>query len=508
MAHRLRHVIVTTVLLSVIASCRSPTSRLQDESRTTWPNEPAGFVTAADQPWNTIADGAWNRRASGYDRIVADSTAPLSPAGVLEYVYPQGFAGGTAPATHYLPLGNKKEIFVGLQWKVSNPWHGHASGVNKIQFIYLAGSADVAMVMYGIEGGRYELRVLPQWQEHTASWLTSNAAERPVTLGEWHRIEWHLKYESSYGAGDGIIRWWLDGDLLGSYSNVRFPNDAGFTEYQISPTWGGVGDTKRQPDSYRFDHSYISAPSGATARRDRDARILFQEDFEDGTLTARGWYDVAHWGEQLFISSAHARSGTASLEVRYPPGTTGPWLRHQFPGQDRVYTRYYRKWPASWTWPSEVGPHDSYLFATYNQQWFTPTSTYLTVYTEAGYAGAPQGQKGTIGVDIARVLQSESDRALTSLSPPPPPFQLDRWYCVETLATMNTPGQADGRIQLWLDGQPIFDVTGLLLRGPNHANLKFDSFMFGPYFHFGTPQLQSTWLDALVVATDRIGCLG
>jgi hypothetical protein len=236
------------------------------EAPPAWSNQPDGFVALSDQPWNTMVDAVWRRRPSSHDRIVEDSAAPLSPAGVLEYLYPAGFAGGTAPATHFFPLHHAKEVFIGLQWKPSEPWHGHASGVNKIHFVYLAGGGDVAMVMYGSDGGPYELRVLPQWPEHTRSWLTSNAARQTVRPGTWHRIEWHLKYESRRGAGDGVIRWWLDGTLLGSYVDLHFPDDAGFEEYQISPTWGGVGDTKRQSDSYRFDHSYVSLPAAALPR--------------------------------------------------------------------------------------------------------------------------------------------------------------------------------------------------------------------------------------------------
>jgi hypothetical protein len=59
----------------------------------------------------------------------------------------------------------------------------------------------------------------------------------------------------------------MDGALLGDYTSVRYPNDAGFVEYQMSPTWGGIGDTKRRSDFFRFDHTYISAPSGAAARQ-------------------------------------------------------------------------------------------------------------------------------------------------------------------------------------------------------------------------------------------------
>jgi hypothetical protein len=266
MAGAAGQMLAVVVLAMVIASCRSPTAGPADDARTIWPDEPRGFVAATDQSWDEAIAGGWNRRDSSFDRIVVDLDAPSSPAAVLEYAYPAGFAGGTAPATHYYPLANRKEVFIGLQWKVSDPWHGHASAVNKLQFIYLAGGSDVAMVMHGVDGGPYELRVLPQWPEHNDSWLTPNVTRRPVALGRWHRVEWYLKYESSPGAGDGIIRWWLDGTPLGNYTTVRFPNDAGFAEYQLSPTWGGVGDIKRQHDSYRFDHSYISVPATGAGR--------------------------------------------------------------------------------------------------------------------------------------------------------------------------------------------------------------------------------------------------
>ncbi len=237
------------------------------------------------------------------------------------------------------------------------------------------------------------------------------------------------------------------------------------------------------------------------------AETLFQEEFEDGNLSSRGWYDIVSWGREFFISTTERRSGGASLEVRYQLGSTGPWMRHQFPGQDRIYTRYYRKWAPNWIWPTISGPHDTYLFGMYGQPYFPPTETYVTVYTESIYQGPPGWQFGTVGLGTRRYLQGESYRYPSALAPPPPRFELNRWYCIETLATMNAPGSADGRLQLWLDGVPIFDVTGLVLRDTNNPTLRFDLFLFGPYYHGGSPQVQSTWIDALVVATDRVGCL-
>jgi hypothetical protein len=232
---------------------------VSNTSSSAWPNEPAGFTTITDQLWNATVGAGWNRRSGGTDQIVADASAPMSPPNVLEYIYPIGLVDGVAPATQYYPV-NTKEIFVGMWWKPSNPWQGDISNVNKIQFFQVQNSS-VYMTMYGPKGGPYELRVDAQWPEQGSAWLTPNVNSGTVALGQWHRLEWYLKYESRYGAGDGIIRWWLNGALVGNYMNVRYPNDGGFVEYQISPTWGGnTGDVKTEQDFYRFDHSYLSKP--------------------------------------------------------------------------------------------------------------------------------------------------------------------------------------------------------------------------------------------------------
>ena len=260
----IRTLVASPALVVFTLACHSaagPSGATATSGTASWPNEPAGFVTLTDQYWTALTGVGWNRRESAEDRIVRDPTAPSVPATALEYLFPKGFPGGAAPATHYYELGNRREIFVGMQVKVSSPWQGHSSGVNKIQFVYVQNS-DVAMVMHGPPRGPYELRVLPQWREHGGAWLTPNAgAPTPVSLGTWHRLEWHLKYESRYGAADGIVRWWLDGALVGNYTNVRYPDDPGFVEYQISPTWGGLDDVKNETDYYRFNRSYISAPS-------------------------------------------------------------------------------------------------------------------------------------------------------------------------------------------------------------------------------------------------------
>jgi hypothetical protein len=62
-------------------------------------------------------------------------------------------------------------------------------------------------------------------------------AATPINAGEWHRIEFYYKWETTPGvSGDGIIRWWVDGALNGDHTTVRYPTQRGFLEFQYAPT--------------------------------------------------------------------------------------------------------------------------------------------------------------------------------------------------------------------------------------------------------------------------------
>jgi hypothetical protein len=77
-----------------------------------------------------------------------------------------------------------------------------------------------------------------------------------VTFGVWHRIEWLIDFGDQPRVG--TVRWWLDGRLIGDYSNVPFP-DGGLQTFKISPTWGGLNDAKTELDYFWFDQTYLSS---------------------------------------------------------------------------------------------------------------------------------------------------------------------------------------------------------------------------------------------------------
>jgi hypothetical protein len=185
--------------------------------------------------------------------VVSDPTAPVSPTNVLQFHYPVGFPGSIAPGTEYFPFAAQKEVYGGFYWKPSNPWQNHdGSNVNKIAFWQSqTGGNPSYMLMHG---------PAPYWIDVVviANHMEPNVNKTVITLGQWHRLEWHLKYATTGSSGDGLAEWWVDGVLQGRYTNVQTPNDAGFIEYQFSPTWGGVSGTKTEDDYYWYDHVKLS----------------------------------------------------------------------------------------------------------------------------------------------------------------------------------------------------------------------------------------------------------
>lgn len=226
-----------------------------------WPNEPAGFRVLTETPLSALSGSGWQQvqrqttNGSGLF-LVDDPSAPLSPPSVLEFRYAPGFQGGSEPGVAFYAPPPAPEVYLAFLWKPSNPWQNHqASGVNKLAFFFTPSNGPILIEMHA-EGAQYFLHVVPEFSGDTRR-LTPNRAKTPITLGQWHLVEWYLKYGANR---TGITRWALDGVPQGEYTDLGTPTDAGVIEVQLAPTWGGIGETKAELDTYRYDHARISVP--------------------------------------------------------------------------------------------------------------------------------------------------------------------------------------------------------------------------------------------------------
>ena len=262
------------------ALCQGSARSVSDRQSCTdvWPHEPPGFVVVTDYGFSdpipqTSGDESlpvgcgWGVVFNGYGLAarVTDSAAPASPPFVLQESYPgagnsylpNGFPTGGAPGTLFYDHFLGKELYVGFWWKPSNPWQdASTSGVSKIAFLFAQrGHGPMYIMMHGI-GSPRQLVVETEFPGDNRN-LYPNVHNPDPALGVWHRIEVYARYAS--GAA-GIVKWWMDGVLVGSYADVVFPDDRGFSVFNFSPTFGGTGAPKSENDYFWYDHVHISRP--------------------------------------------------------------------------------------------------------------------------------------------------------------------------------------------------------------------------------------------------------
>ncbi len=276
------------------------------------------------------------------------------------------------------------------------------------------------------------------------------------------------------------------------------------------------------------------------------ADILFQENFEDGNLAARGWYDNA---TPILSSVEHVANSAKSLQFHFAKGATipdnGSTMRKKFLESDSVYISYYVKYSSNWVGSGVAyHPHEFYLLTNKDTAWVGPAFTRLTVYLEQN-GGRPQigiqdgvnVDKSNVGKDLTNVTEQrgvagcngDSDgygngdcyangsdywngkmwKASSVLfSNTPGAYYKNDWHLVEAYVKLNSivngKGVKDGVLQYWFDGNPIMDYKNVVFRTGLNADMKFNQFIIGPYIGVGSPVDQTFWIDSLLVTTGRL----
>jgi hypothetical protein len=284
---------------------------------------------------------------------------------------------------------------------------------------------------------------------------------------------------------------------------------------------------------------------GSVPTSAQSGSILFQEGFEDASLTARGWYD----SPTATLSSTEKYAGTRAFECRFAVGATGcsggAPRRHAITATDSTYLSYYVKHSANWVGSGRAyHPHMFNFVTTLDPAFVGPAYTYLTTYVEA-IGGIPQLaiQDGKnidetrIDIDLTNVTENRAvagcngdsdgygkgecyasgpvhwngkkwrpNQTYFDSTPGSPRYKGD-WHLVEAYFKLNTivngKGVKDGVIQYWYDGTLIVDVQNAVIRTGAHPTMKFNQFLMVPYIGDGSPADQAFWVDNLMVATAR-----
>jgi hypothetical protein len=284
----------------------------------------------------------------------------------------------------------------------------------------------------------------------------------------------------------------------------------------------------------------------------KDPRVLFAEDFEEGTLADVGkrWGEASNKdGKVLEFSSdvPPGSRGKRSLRMTATLGeNTGGHLYTRLPrGVDRAYARFHVKFERD---PGYI--HHFVHLGGYNPP---------TTWPQGGAGTRPAGgDRVTVGIepwgDYGRhptpgawnlyaywhEMKASADGKYwgNGLRPAQPAVApRDRWQLVEIMLQLNSePEKADGEAAIWIDGKPIARFAKGARRGPwsgmgfhlvEEGGEPFEGFRwrsskdlqvnFFWLLHYVTENAarqnrvkdpkptNAVWFDDIVIATDYIG---
>jgi len=267
-----------------------------------------------------------------------------------------------------------------------------------------------------------------------------------------------------------------------------------------------------------------------------DPEVLFADDFESYSDASelRDRWDVVFHDEQIRIATEpeNVYAGSQALEFRVPQQDdelSNATDKYVSPERDALFLRYYSKFqpPYDVVGSSHNGSMISaHYFVDGNATPGVPadgTNKFLA-NLENWRGDEETASPGLLNIYVYHPDQRSQwgdhffpDGTVTPYDPDPfdfgPDFvprpdivpELDRWYCYEYMVQANTPGERDGRIAFWFEGQLAADFHNLRVRDID--SLKIDR--YGLSFHIGSNPNGETrkWYDNVVAAGAYIGPL-
>ncbi len=253
------------------------------EASGSWPNEPTGSTVIVDCPFSgSLCPGIWDAYNSA--SFALDATAPLSPGNVLDSFMATNSVTGSGQWGVALP--DAKELYIGTWWSTNADFQGYSNNQNKMLFARRPEIDNNFLVWQGYPGQPKTLKWYGQMTYDNCGyagtfgmcysrgdgtgWFEPNTgANATIAAGSgWHRIEIYLKTSTTKTSRDGIVRWWLDGAMVGNYSGVNL-SPGGLQDFQINHAWDGSGSCATRDCSkswhHYWDHLRISIGQGASA---------------------------------------------------------------------------------------------------------------------------------------------------------------------------------------------------------------------------------------------------
>lgn len=261
-----------------------------------------------------------------------------------------------------------------------------------------------------------------------------------------------------------------------------------------------------------------------------DSAVIFADDFESysgaSALTAGGRWNNYYQASNTKISTAAGTvfAGAKALEFTLAQTNSevaNAVVKNLSVEQDVLFVRAYTKFEAGFD-GTTAGHNGIRISGKYPGPGNTPNGSdfflYMvenSVYYGEAYPGPTnvyayhpeqRSQWGDHFYPTGVVIpfdRTPGNFGSTFVSRPNFTPQTDRWYSYELMVKLNTPGQRDGRVAVWIDGNVIADFPNLRMR--DTTSLKIDQIQLELHGQNNPSRADRKWYDNVVVARSYIG---
>jgi hypothetical protein len=238
-------------------------------------NEPAGFVKISEHRGSPWPKDWWLHDPDNNISVVQDNNAPVPSWGTIRYRFPEGHLGGRGPGMMGHGSGNAggaknmkvngqpvREVYLRVWVRYSTGWQ-NPDAVSKMYYTYQmnADGTHRNFLHMDLTGARvqpsYGTKIESEVSGSVVN-LNPNMQAVDIIPGVWFLHELYSRAASAEGVNDGIVRWWINGTLVGQHTNLRRSHHP-FTELHWNPVWGGGSSIPVQNTQYiDFNGLYVS----------------------------------------------------------------------------------------------------------------------------------------------------------------------------------------------------------------------------------------------------------
>jgi hypothetical protein len=269
---------------------------------------------------------------------------------------------------------------------------------------------------------------------------------------------------------------------------------------------------------------------------ENDPSVIYADNFESYTsvsgLTSNGRWNEAYHTQNIRLATEPGNyfSGAKALEFKVPQTTnevSNTAVKYINPTEENIFIRFYAKFNSEfnvagsshngstisssyWDGPgSGPGiPADGYNKFLVSVEMWRDANGPQNPGSLNSYVYHPEQRDiwGDHFFPTGRVIPFDylpGDFGPYFISRPEVVPELDRWYAYEIMVKANTPGERDGRIAFWLDGELIADFLNIRLR--DTTDLEIDRVSIDLHIKNNTMSVAKKFYDNVVISTSYIG---